>query len=421
MSFSCNRSRSIRGCNLIAASLGLVLAIGIAPAGLGGPAEKSSQSEPVFNALLLSGRTESGRLVSLGPGAITLASTLGAKHELPFEQLFKLTREVSSSVAAIDRSMIVLPEGDRLMRVTVGSATETALEVQSDSLGKLAVPLDSLLGWITVVPTDTDALDGLWDRVRSEPRKEEVVWLSNGDRLSGGFLGWDERKIKMQVSGKPLELDRSGIVAVGFDPALASYPRPAAGFLELLLNDGTRLGVTEVRTLDGNVLGTSRFGEKVRFPLSELVGINVRTQSYVYLTERKTIKDQYYSYVGPTREFRADRTISGHFFELAGQTFDHGIGAQSRTLLAYELEAGDRRFQALVGVDQRAGPLGSVVFRVLVDSKERFKSPPLSSRDTPQSIDVDVSGGKYLILDTDFGDRGNVRDLADWVEARLVR
>ena len=38
------------------------------------------------------------------------------------------------------------------MRVTLGSATETALEVQSDTLGKLSVPLDCLLGWIMVVP-----------------------------------------------------------------------------------------------------------------------------------------------------------------------------------------------------------------------------------------------------------------------------
>ena len=79
-----------------------------------------SQSDPVFNALLLDGRTQSGRLVSLGPGAITLASAEGAKHELPLDQVFKLTREVSGSVAAIDRSMIVLPDGDCLMRVTLG-------------------------------------------------------------------------------------------------------------------------------------------------------------------------------------------------------------------------------------------------------------------------------------------------------------
>jgi hypothetical protein len=90
-------------------------------------------------------------------------------------------------------------------------------------------------------------------------------------------------------------------------------------------------------------------------------------------------------------------------------------------MLAYEVEPGDRRFQALVGVDERAGPLGSVVFRVLADSTERFKSPPLTETDSPRAIDIDLSGAKHLILITEYGERGDVRDLADWVEARIIR
>ena len=86
----------------------------------------------------------------------------------------------------------------------------------------------------------------------------------------------------------------------------------------------------------------------------------------------------------------------------------------------YRLRPGDERFQALVGLDDRAGPLGSVVFRVLVDRQEKFVSPPMSARDTPRLVDVDVRGGKSVILATEFGDRGDVRDIADWVEARLV-
>lgn len=421
MSTSCNRSRSVRPRGLVASSLSVVLVVGLAAVSSGGSASTTSQSDPVFNAVLLDGRTVTGRIVSLGPGPITLASAEGAKHELPLEQVFKLTRDAGGSVATLDRSVVVLPDGDCLMRVMVGAATETALDVQSDALGKLAVPLESLLGWIMVVPAQADDLDGLWDRVRLEPRKQEVVWLSNGDRLSGGFLGWDDRKIKMQSGGKPVEIDRTGIVGVGFDQALVSYPRPQSGWLEVSLKDGTRLGLSGARIDESNVEATTRFSQKVRFLLSELVSVHVRSQSIGYLTERKPIETRYFPYVGPTRRVRADRTVDGHLFRLSGQTFDRGIGAQTRTLLAYRLEPGDRRFQALVGVDERAGPLGSVVFRVLVDNQERFKSPPLSDRDAPRSIDLDVSGGKFLILDTDFGDRGNVRDLADWVEARLVR
>ena len=106
---------------------------------------------------------------------------------------------------------------------------------------------------------------------------------------------------------------------------------------------------------------------------------------------------------------------------ISGADFERGIGTESRTLLAYVLEPGDRRFQAQVGVDDRAGPLGNVIFRVLVDNVERFASLPLSSRDSSKRIDLDLSGAKRLILVTEFGERGGVRDFADWGAARIIR
>ena len=196
MPYCHNRTRSIRPSTGLAAGVTVVLLGLICSRGHGGPSSTASQSDPVFTALLLDGRTVAGRVISLGPGAITLASAEGAKHELPLDQVFKLARENPAAIAAPDRSIVVLPEGDRLMRVVVNSATETALQIQSDALGKLAVPLESLVGWIMLVPSQGDELDSLWERVRIEPRKSEVVWLSNGDRISGGFLAWDDRKIK---------------------------------------------------------------------------------------------------------------------------------------------------------------------------------------------------------------------------------
>ena len=62
-----------------------------------------------------------------------------------------------------------------------------------------------------------------------------------------------------------------------------------------------------------------------------------------------------------------------------------------------------------------------MVFRVLTDRNPRFTSPPMNCRDAPLAIDIDLSEAKLLILITEFGERGDVRDLADWVEARIIR
>jgi hypothetical protein len=409
----------------------IVVFAGLAPLSIGAEPGAASSSESVFTALLTDGRTVSGQIVSLGPGAVKLSSAEGAVHELPLDRLVKLTRDVVVELPELNRSHVLLPEGDCLTRVSIGASTETNLEIQSDALGKLVIPLDSLLGLILVKPAENGELDlkrvrpgevdALCDRIRTEPRTREVAWLANGDRLAGEFLGLDDRQVKIQIEGKPVEVERSSVRALGFDPALVAYPRPKSDFLELTLKDGTRLGVADAKLDDGNLVATARFGQTVRVSLSELARVHARNKTVEYLSDREPPRTQYVSYMGPTRGYRLDRTVDGHLFQLGGQTFDRGVGTQSRTLLAYVLKPGDKRFQALVGVDERAGPLGSVVFRVFLDGKQKFTTSPLTDHDPPQKIDLDLTGAKNMILDTAFGDRGDVRDLADWVEARIVR
>jgi hypothetical protein len=382
----------------------------------------TDSSESTYSALMIDGSKVTGRLVSFGEATITIALQGGKKEALPFDRLVKLTRELPAAIAAGENAQVVLlGDGDRLMRASIGAATDVALEVRSELLGKLEVPLDGVLGLILSGPGQGGGIDTLRDRIEFEGRKSEVVWLSNGDRVDGSFIGMDERSIKLEVDRKPLEVDRGTAVAVGFDAKLIRYPRPKGAFLEATLGDGTRLGIATVKLVEGNIEATTRFGRTVRFSLSELTRLHVRSSSVVYLTERERPRAGYQSYVGPTRPYRLDRAVDGQPIRIGGQTYDRGIGMQSRTLLAYRIEPGDHRFQALVGVDERAGPLGSVVFRVLVDRQERFNSSLMTDHDPPKPVDIDLAGGKILILATEFGERGNVRDLADWAEARIIR
>lgn len=379
-------------------------------------------TEPVFSGLLTDGKTVSGRIVAISPDKVSMEHEDGSRETVPTRSLVKLFRESRSAQRTIEGSHVLLPDGDRLMRVVVGATTDTTVEVEWHSaLGKLTIPIESILGMVLTPPTDADAFDQLWNRVQSEPRSTEVVWLMNGDRMTGGFLGMNDQSVKLQIDGKPVEIDRTGVVALAFDPAVVNYPRPQADFLDLTLADSSRLGVTGARVEKGHVVATTRFHQQIRVPLAELLRIDPRSETLVYLSKRKPDGQSYVPYLGPTRPFHSDQTVEGHPFQLAGHVYERGLGTQSRTLLAYKLKPGDRRFQATVGVDERAGPLGSVVFRVLTDGKPVLTTPPLTARDTPRSIDVDISHAKILILATEFGDRGDVRDLADWVEARIIR
>jgi len=379
-------------------------------------------SDPIFSTLRTDGTTILGRIRQIGPeDRVTLVTVEGPEQVIPLDRLVKLSREQVSPASAPEGAIVLFPDGDRLHRIVAGAADEANLAVQSSSLGDLALPLESLLGLVLKLPPEADAADALLSRVRSEPRRSELIWLANGDRLAGGFLGLNEKKVKFQPEGDPIELDRTGVVALGFDPALVVYPRPKGTFLELTMVDGSRLGVTDSRVEQGQVVATTRFGATIRLPLGDLESVHVQSASVSYVSVREASAQQYVAYVGPTRPYRRDAAVTGHPLRVARMRFDRGLGTQSRTLLAYRLAPGDRRFQATVGLDDRAGPQGSVVFRVLVDNREEFASPPMSVRDAPRAIDIDVTGAKLVILATEFGPRGDVRDYADWIEARIIR
>ena len=414
----------------LASVLVLVLALGlISPVLAGDDPPRSSgvavPSDPAFQALLTDGSTVTGQIRKLGEAVgVTLATERGEERSIPFDQLVKLTREGASPPSNAEGGEAVLfPDGDRIARCKIGKAGDFALAVHSFALEDFSVPLDAILALILNVPGDPTAADALMSRVRTEPRQAEMVWLANGDRQAGQFAGLDDRKLTFQVPNGKLELPRSdsGVVALGFAPGLVSYRRPAGPYLELTLLDGSRLGVTRARVERGQVVATGRFNAEIRLPIGELALVHALNGPVAYLSDRETADTIYIPYVGPPRPYRRNATVGGEVLRVGGRPYDRGLGTRSRTFLIYKLEPGARRFQAQVALDDRAGPLGSVAFRVQVDRTIRYESPTMTAGEPPRTIDVDVAGGKALVLMTEFGDRGDIQDVADWIEARIIR
>ena len=345
----------------------------------------------------------------------------GEDQVIPLDRLVKLTREgVRLPFTPAEGSIVLFPDGDRLYRAVIGPATETALEVQSYALGNLAIPLESLLGLVLAPPAETAAVDALLARVRTEPRTRR----SSGWPTATGCGGVPRaRRQEDQVPGRRRARSSSivrGSSRWGSTPALIVYPQPKGDFLELTMADGSRLGVTEARIEQGQVVATTRFKSTIRLAL-ERAGPDSRPDgAIVYLSERAV-------------DGRAVRRLSRPDTALSprpqrGRPPAPPGGAELRPgprdaePNAARLPAGCRRprFQALVGLDDSAGPLGSVVFRVLVDGRAAVR---LAADVGPRHTEIDrhrPDGGQS----PDPGDRvrrtGEVRDFADWVEARII-
>ncbi len=222
-------------------------------------------SDPVFKATRLDGTTVSGRIRQLGPDGQAVLTEGSKETTIPIAQLFKLTREGESPASPPEGSVVVLPDGDRLVALVNGSG-ETSLEVSPKILGDttVSIPLDALLALLLSPTSDLEAQESLLHRLTDEPRTSSVLWLANGDRQEGDFLGVTGQKVTFQREGQPATYERSAVVAIGFDPAQAVYPRPKGTYLELSFHDGSRLGVTDCRVEGGQLVATTRFGATIK-------------------------------------------------------------------------------------------------------------------------------------------------------------
>ncbi len=118
---------------------------------------------------------------------------------------------------------------------------------------------------------------------------------------------------------------------------------------------------------------------------------------------------------------RFDQSLSGGPLSIGGRVFEKGLGVHSLTELIFEIAGNFETFVATIGIDDSVRPRGSVVFRILGDSKVLFDSGAVTGADPPRDIIVDVIGVRTLTLTVDYADELDLCDHADWGDARLLK
>ena len=114
-------------------------------------------------------------------------------------------------------------------------------------------------------------------------------------------------------------------------------------------------------------------------------------------------------------------TGDGRTLTLNGVTYAKGLGVHAFSSLTYSLGGGYSRFQSFIGLDDYVpNGSGSVVFRVLADGAEIFRSGILNGSSATQFVDLDVAGRQSLQLIADAADGSIVSDHANWADARLL-
>jgi hypothetical protein len=326
---------------------------------------------------------------------------------------------------------LILANGDRIPYRSL-RLTGEMMQFRHARLDKgegTTLPLAAVAIVWRIAPDRALDAERLRHRLVTETRTRDTVCLRNGDVLSGVLTAFDEQKVEMDVDKKRVTVRMPQVAYLALNTELADTLRPKGMYARLALLEskpghGGRLSLTSAACADGITLtGTTVFGARLSVPMSDVAALDVYQGHAVYLSDLKPSKYEYHAYLDASWAYAVNGNVAEHDLHLGGSTFDRGISLHSHARLTYRLNGAYRRFDALVGLDDRDGRRGSVRIRVLADGRalDLGDSSELTAQSGPRAIAVPIEGARELTLEVQFGDNGDVQDVVDWVDARLVK
>jgi hypothetical protein len=278
--------------------------------------------------------------------------------------------------------------------------------------------------WYIAPDKDLDA-EKLRRLLTAGKRTRDTVCLRNGDTLAGILTSLDADNAVIEVDKRRVTVKTPQLAYIAFNTELADAMRPKEPYARLILRNnrpghGGRLSITSPSADETTLTATTVFGARLRVPLRDLVALEPHQSNFIYLSDLKESKYFFQPFLDTPWPFAVDGNVAGHDLLLAGSTYDKGIGMHSHSRLTYRLSGGFRRFEALAGLDDKDGRGGAVRLRVLGDG-EPLLERKVTSREGAVPIRLNVAGVRELTLEVDFGPYGDVRDVVDWADARLVK
>src|SRR5262245_26714304 len=121
----------------------------------------------------------------------------------------------------------------------------------------------------------------------------------------------------------------------------------------------------------------------LKLDVEEITLVQIQGGRVQYLSQLSPIKNgvRESSILVPPQPYKMDRGCQGEDISIAGKRYPWGIGVHATSELTFDLNGRFREFLSDAGVASRMGDQGSVVFTVLGDQKELFKSPVVRGSD----------------------------------------
>ena len=383
-----------------------------------------------------------GSLVRLDDKGVVVRGAAGEpERTLALEELVWLRLPERPEPANQERLRFrfLLAGGERLVARLVG-AKEDILTLESTALGRLTVPLE-VIRTIEVLPSDAGPCHDVASR-HPRPEQDDAAYDAGGDEYRGSVLEATPEEIVIESArGREHRLAWSALAVMHLQ---TPQREPTSGLQpEVELQDGSLLPVAAhvryeqgqlrfaLRSLPKVELGAHpRTVRAVRWSGGQFVYASQlphRSERHPYHEDPEGLTDP--SYLDRWFGTRVDRRASGCPLRIGGETFRHGFGVNSRSLVTLELGGAFGSFRTSFGIDDEVlsepgaeGKRGDVDARILADGKVLWEAHGIQGGAPAVRVGpLDVRGAKTLVLEVGFGQDLMTLDRADWGDPILVR
>ncbi len=315
-----------------------------------------------------------------------------------------------------------LADGTRIHGSLKESSDPDHLSVQLPSLSTpLRVPLEWVREVRRGVPTTGSTPATTEDRIETT-RNASITGVIESIEVSGVTIE-DASLGTLEVPWDQIER----VLVAPLDPPPELPDTSVPCFVET--SDGSRFrgALKELsRTrcqLESLLLGAITLEEE------HCVELEVLLNRIAYLSDREPISVEEgipFSDYFPWK-YQRDRNVLGGPLRIGRETFRKGLGVHSKSTLKFSIEPGDLLFRSMIGIDVVGRPVddnphvGSVLFVVLLDGEEAWRSKDVSWSDPPRPIEIPLEGHRELTLVVEMGLGHHVLDRANWADARILR
>ncbi len=363
-------------------------------------------------------RTLDGRTSVVGSMSFDGRSLQTDQRKFTVDQLLRI--EFTDRRVLQPRTLVLLTNDDRLA-MNVDAIDDESVRGQRADGTRTAVPLEFVTAIVFQLPEVRSARQRRLAHAAAA-KGQDLIGLQNGDSISGEFLQLVDQSIRLDTRTGQREVPIENVHLLRFNSELLSQvPIPDTPAALLQFRDGTILTGSGLRPVEsGRLSFQAAAGPTIELSGPDLFAIQVLNPKAGYLSQTPSVKQQLTPFMNGTPAVRMNQNIRGGPLSHRGVRHVRGIGTTSRSELIWDIPQDAATFHSQIGLDDTATS-GAAVFVVTLDGDVVYRSPIVRAADGLLDIPpISVAGHERISLVVDYGPRGDIQDVASWIQPVFV-